>query len=169
MIVLVTDSLPSLTERTTMYKATVRALMRYSVKKLNEGDASLFLKLAASDAVIAFPGNNTWATMHRPTNPGRQRHATHQGVDECQAFADRFVDEGIQFEIEDILVNGPPWNTRIALRVVSYKPGPGGVDEYNNRAIALLEVRWGKLIIWEDYEDTERVAAWDQSRSQNAN
>jgi len=147
-----------------MYKASVRALMRYSVRKLNEGDADLFLRLAAPDAYIAFPGDNSWSTMFRPAHKDRYCHATHRGRTEVRAFADRFVDEGLQFEIEDILVNGPPWNTRIALRVHSYKPAPDGPDEYCNRAIALLEVRWGKLVAWEDYEDTERVAAWDQAQ-----
>ena len=147
-----------------MYKTAIRALMHFSVNKLNRGDATMMLRLADDDAVIAFPGDNSWATMFRPAQKQRGQHATHRGIDECRAFADRFADEGIQFEIEDILVNGPPWNTRIALRVQSYKPGANGVDEYNNRAIALLEVRWGKLIAWEDYEDTERVAAWDRNQ-----
>lgn len=147
-----------------MYKASVRALMRYSVKKLNSGDASLLLKLATPDAVIAFPGTNSWSTMFRPVVKSRERHVTHQGIEECRAFADQFVDNGVQFHIEDILVNGPPWNTRIALRVQSYVEGPDGVDEYNNRAVAILETKWGKLIAWEDYEDPERVAAWDASK-----
>jgi len=30
-------------------------------------------------------------------------------------------------------------------------------------AIALLETRWGRLKVWEDYEDCERVAAWDKA------
>ena len=148
-----------------MYKATVRALMRHCITKLNNGDAGLLLKLAQPDAYIAFPGNNSWATMFRPTAKGREVHRTHDGIDECRAFAERFVDEGVQFEIEDILVNGPPWDTRVALRVRSHKPGPDGLDEYNNRAVAFLETRWGRLSAWEDYEDTERVAAWDQIRS----
>lgn len=150
-----------------MYKATIRSLMKFSVNKLNAGDAAMLLRLADENAVIAFPGNNSWATMFRPAQKSRGQHATHRGIDECRAFADRFTNEGVQFEIEDILVNGPPWNTRIALRVKSYKPGTDGTDEYNNRAIALLEVRWGKLVAWEDYEDTERVAAWDQRRLAN--
>lgn len=148
-----------------MYKATVRALMRHSVKKLNGGDATMFLKLAAQDATIAFPGENSWSTMFRPVVKGRKKHVTHIGIEECTAFANRFVDQGVQFKIEDILVNGPPWNTRVALRVISYVDGPNGVDEYNNRAVALLETRWGKLISWEDYEDPERIAAWDAART----
>jgi len=151
-----------------VYKATVRALMRYSVQKLNGGDASLLLRLAAPNAGIAFPGVNSWSTMFRPVVKTRERHITHQGIEECKAFADRFVDERVQFHIEDILVNGPPWNTRVALRVQSYIEGPDGVDVYNNRAIALLETRWGRLIAWEDYEDPERITAWDAAKAAKA-
>ncbi len=149
-----------------MYKATVRALLRHSINKLNQGEVGLLLKLAAPDASIAFPGANSWASMYHAVSTGRQRHDTHRGIKECEGFADRFVTEGIQFVIEDILVNGPPWNTRVALRVHNFIAGADGVDEYNNRAIAFLEIRWGKLRRWEDYEDTERVAAWDQARAQ---
>ena len=149
-----------------MYKAMTRALMRHSVRRLNQGDYSVMLKMAHPDFELAFPGENSWATMVRPTEPGRERHVTHRGVEEATRFAERFVAEGVQFEIEDILVNGPPWNTRIAVRVQSFLPGPAGEpDEYNNRAMLLLEVVWGRLVRWEDYEDTERVAAWDLRRT----
>ena len=76
--------------------------------------------------------------------------------------ADRFVAEGIRFEIEDILVNGGPWNTRVAVRAHDYIEGSDG-DSYNNRVVAFLTIRWGRLVAWEDYEDTERVAAWDRA------
>ena len=144
-----------------MYKAAVRALLRHSVKKLNAGDPSLLLKIASPDMQLAFPGDNSWARMYRPVVKGRERNVTHRGVDECLAFAQRFVDRGIQFVIEDTLVNGPPWNTRIAIRVHVFIPAGDGNDVYNNRAVAFLEARWGRLVRWEDYEDTERVAALD--------
>lgn len=144
-----------------MYKASIRAILRHSVKKLNGGDPTLLLKLAAPDMQLAFPGDNSWARMYRPVAKGRDRQTTHRGVDECMGFAQRFVDRGIQFVIEDILVNGPPWNTRIALRVHVFIPSSDGPDVYNNRATAFLEARWGRLVTWEDYEDTERVAALD--------
>jgi ketosteroid isomerase-like protein len=102
--------------------------------------------------------------MFRPVVKGRAPHATHRGIDECRAFADRFAANGIQFVLEDILVNGGPWRTLVAMRVHSFLPSSDG-DKYSNRAIALLELRWGKLVVWEDYEDTERVAAWDRSES----
>ena len=148
-----------------MYKASIRTLLRRSISKLNSGDYSTMLKMADPDFELAFPGENSWARMFRPVQRGRHRHVTHRGLEEATAFADRFVDEGIQFEIEDILVNGPPWNTRIALRVHDFIPGiDDAADVYNNRAVLFLELRWGRLIRWEDYEDTERVAGWERSR-----
>lgn len=145
-----------------MYKMAVRALVRHGIAKMNEGDPGFMLKLAASDAEIAFPGDNSWASMHRPVEKGRQRHATHRGIDECRAFADRFTAQGIRFDIEDILVNGPPWNTRVAVRANDYIAGPPGSDDlYNNRTVAFMEIRWGRLHRWEDYEDTQRTTQWD--------
>lgn len=151
-----------------MYKASIRALLRYSINNLNRGDYSLMLKMASPDFELAFPGENSWATMFRPQQRGRARHVTHRGIDEAVAFADRFVAEGLQLEIEDILVNGPPWNTRVALRVHDFAAGDAGEpDVYNNRAVLFLELRWGRLVRWEDYEDTERVAAWDRDRARS--
>ena len=148
-----------------MYKAAVRALVRHSISGLNQGDPSLLLRLASADAELAFPGDNSWAAMHRPVEKGRHRHVTHQGIDECRSFAERFVSEGIQFEIEDILVNGPPWKLRVAVRTHDFiTSSTGGDDVYNNRAVLFLELRWAHLVRWEDYEDTERVATWDEQR-----
>jgi len=145
-----------------MYKASVRALVRHGIRRLNAGDPSFLLRLCGPAPELAFPGDNSWAAMFRPVVKGRECHVTHRGVDECRAFADRFVANKIQFAIEDILVNGPPWHTRIALRVHDYIDGPPGEpDVYNNRAVAFIELRWFKLVRWEDYEDCERVAAWD--------
>lgn len=151
-----------------MFKTATRALVRYSIGRLNEGDYSLLLKMADPDFGLAFPGDNSWATMFRPHENGRQVHVTHRGIDEATAFADRFVEAGVTFEIEDILVNGPPWNTRIAVRVRGFIADPsGGPDSYNNRAVLFLESRWGRIVRWEDYEDTERFAAWDATLIEN--
>lgn len=149
-----------------MYKASIRALMRHSIRRLNNGDYSLLIKMASPRFELSFPGDNSWATMFRPQAKGRLRHVTHRGVEEAAAFAERFVASGIRFEVEDILVNGPPWNTRIAVRAYDFIPGPANTpDAYANRAVLFLEVRWGRVVRWEDYEDTERVAAWDRAQA----
>lgn len=148
-----------------MYKAAVRALVRHGIGRLNAGDPEFVLRLAAADAELCFPGDNSWASMFRPVEKGGEAHVTHRGVEECRAFAERFVAEGLRFTIEDILVNGPPWRTRVALRAVDRQPEPVDGEAYVNRVVAWMELRWGKLVRWEDYEDTERVAAWDARRA----
>ena len=149
-----------------MYKAIVRGLVRKGLRELNAGNPDFILGLASPDAELAFPGDNSWATMFRPVVKGRERHVTHRGIVECRAFAERFVAEGIRFgEPEDVLVNGPPWRTRVAVRVHDFRSADDGSgDVYANRAVAFLELRWGKIVRWEDYEDTERVSAWDRER-----
>jgi ketosteroid isomerase-like protein len=141
-------------------------MIRRNITRLNAGDATAFLDLAAEDVELAFPGDNTWSREYRPVAKGRHRHVTHRGVTECRAFVERFVRDRIQFAVEDILVNGPPWRLRIAIRAHVFARVDGAAeDAYNNRVMAFLEFRWLKLIRWEDYEDTERTAAWDRARA----
>ncbi len=94
---------------------------------------------------------------------GRTAFVTHRGVAEARSFAERFVAEGIQVEIEDILVNGPPWHTRVAIRAHDHIAGPDGRDTYNNRFVDFIQIRWGRMHRFEVYEDTERVARWDEA------
>jgi ketosteroid isomerase-like protein len=144
-----------------MYKALTRLMVRRSIAELNAGDADASLRFAHPDIALAFPGDNSWATMHRPVVKGRRVHVTHRGIHEVRAFSRRLVDEGPQFRIEDILVNGPPWNTRVALRAHDFIPGPDGTDAYNNRIVSMITLRWGRITAWETYADTERVARLD--------
>jgi ketosteroid isomerase-like protein len=128
------------------------------VRQLNAGNYEPLRKMAAPDAELAFPGDNTWAREFRPVERSRAQHTTHRGLAELEVFAQRFVEAGLRLEVDDILVNGPPWNTRICVRATDGTPD--GV--YVNRVCAFIEVRWGRIHRWEDYLDTERVAAWDR-------
>ncbi len=45
------------------------------------------------------------------------------------------------------------------------RPGADGVaghDRYTNRAVLYVRTRWGKIVAHEDFEDTERTAAYDR-------
>jgi ketosteroid isomerase-like protein len=146
-----------------MYKAAARWMIRRSISKLNSGDYRPTLAMIADDATLAFPGDNSWANQHRPTQRGRDAFATHRGRDEIEAFLQRYVQAHIQMVVDDILVNGPPWNTRAAVRVHHWVEGPDGRDVYSNRAVLFVTTAWGKIRSQEDYEDTERVAAFDHA------
>ena len=112
---------------------------------------------------VELPWRQHLVPQHRPSQAGRAAFATHQGKAEIEAFLRRYVDNHIHMEVEDILVNGPPWNTRAAVRVHHWITGPDGKDLYSNRAVLMVRTAWGKIRSQEDYEDTERVSAFDAS------
>jgi ketosteroid isomerase-like protein len=143
-----------------MYKAAARALIRRNIRELNEGRYEPALAMFADDAQLTFPGQNSWSRQHRVPRGGRTPDPTHRGRDEIESFLRSYADLGIQMEVEDILVNGPPWNLRAAVRVHDWIPGPNG-DVYANRAVLMVRVVWGKIRSQEDYEDTERTSALD--------
>jgi ketosteroid isomerase-like protein len=145
-----------------VYKATARWLIRRNIRLLNEGRYQPTLAMFARDATLTFPGDNTWSRMFRTPASGRTATPTHRGRDEIEAFLRRFVDAGLQMEVEDILVNGPPWNMRAAARVHDWATGPDGQEVYANRAVLFVRVAWGKIREQEDYEATHAIDAFDE-------
>jgi len=137
-------------------------MIRRNIERLNAGDLGPTLAMFADNATLSFPGDNSWATMERPTTVGREAFATHRGRDEIRRFLERYVAQGMHMVVDDILVNGPPWHTRAAVRVHHWVTGPDGTDVYTNRAVLFVDTRWGRIQTQEDYEDTERVAAYDR-------
>ena len=143
-----------------MYKATVRWMIRRNIARLNAGDYRPALAMFGDDLEFSFPGDNSWAVEFQPVERGRHAHVTHRGKAEMEQFLQRYVAAGIQMEVEDVLVNGPPWNMRAAVRVHVWSLGQSG-DRYSNRAVLFVTATWGKLRTQEDYEDTQRAAAFD--------
>jgi len=146
-----------------MYKAVARAMIRRNIEKMNHGHYRPALAMFTEDAVLTFPGDNSWSRLCRTPNPGRAASPTHRGRGEIEKFLVRYTEFGIQMKVEDILVKGPPWNMRVAVRVHDWIAGPGGTDAYANRAVLWANLSWGKIRSQEDYEDTERAAAYDRA------
>lgn len=151
-----------------MYKATVRWMVKRNIDKINNGNMAPALAMFADDATLSFPGDNSWSNMIRPTAIGREAFVTHRGKDELRQFLQRYVDQRLHMVVDDILVNGPPWNTRAAVRVHHWVTGPDGTDIYTNRAVLFVDTRWGKIREQEDYEDTERITAYDRILAHDA-
>ncbi len=147
-----------------MYKTGVRMMIRRNIEALNKGRYGPALAMFHDDAELAFPGNNSWSSQHRTPVAGRAPFPTHKGRVEIEAFLRRYVAHGIHMEVEDILVNGPPWNTRAAVRVHHWIAAADGHDLYANRAVLMVRASWGRVRSQEDYEDTERVSAFDEAR-----
>ncbi len=109
-----------------MYKAAVRWMIRRNIASLNAGDHRPALAMFSDDIEFSFPGDNSWADEFRPVRRGREVHVTHRGKAEMERFLQRYVAAGLQMEVEDILVNGPPWNLRAAVRVHDFAPSEVG-------------------------------------------
>jgi len=122
-----------------MYKATARWMIKRNIAKLNAGDYGPALAMYADGATLAFPGANSFATMYRPAERGIASHPTHRGRAEIEAFLRRYTAEGIQMVVEDILVNGPPWNARAAVRCHDWIEGDP--RPYENRAVMWVRTR----------------------------
>jgi len=132
-----------------MYKWAVRRQIRRNIAALDRGDPAPLLKGYADDAVLVFPGDSSWGGEHR----GRA------GIEQ---FLRRFIAAGLSGTAEDILVNGPPWRTRIAVVFPDRASDRDGNEVYANRAVLYAIARWGKITRQEDFEDTVKVEAFDR-------
>jgi ketosteroid isomerase-like protein len=132
-----------------MYKWAIRRQIRRNVAALAAGDPGPVLAGYADDAVLVFPGDSSWAGEHR-------------GKPAIEAFIHRFLDVGLVGTTHDILVNGPPWNTRVAVLFTDAVADDDGVVVYENRAVLIARLRWGKIVHQEDFEDTQKVEAFDR-------
>jgi ketosteroid isomerase-like protein len=132
-----------------MYKWAIRRQIRRNVAALRAGDLAPLLSGYADDAVLVFPGVSSWGGEHR-------------GKPAIEAFLRRFLDAGLVGETHDILVNGPPWNTRIAVLFTDAATDADGKIVYENRAVLYGHIRWGKIVHQEDFEDTQKVEAFDR-------
>lgn len=132
-----------------MYKFAVRRMIRRRVDALGRGDPGPLLAGYADDAVLVFPGNSSWSGEHR-------------GKPAIEAFLRRFLEVGIVGEVHDILVNGPPWRTTVCVLFADRAVDGAGVTVYDNRAVLFGRIVWGKIVYHEDFEDTQKVEAFDR-------
>jgi ketosteroid isomerase-like protein len=121
------------------------------VRRLNAGDHSTLLAAYADDAVLRFAdGDHRWAGDW----VGRA------GVDR---FLQNFTAAGVQGEIGQIALSGPPWALTMWVRFDDHADGPDGARLYENRTVLVMRTRWGKVVDHEDfYVDTAKLPAFDR-------
>ena len=138
-----------------MYKWAVRYMIRRNVQALASGDLAPLLAGYADDAVLVFPGASSWGGEHR-------------GKAAIKTFLQRFLAAGLAGEVHEILVNGPPWRTTVAVLFTNRAADESGATVYENRAILYGRARWGKIVYQEDFEDTHKVEAFDRYLTQRS-
>jgi uncharacterized protein (TIGR02246 family) len=132
-----------------MYGRIARRMMRRAVDRLNAGDIEPTMRSYADDAVLVFPGDHSWA--------GR-----YAGREAIEGFYRRAVETGLRFELGEVAVKGPPWNTAVWFRLRDRAVDEAGDEIYANRAMEFARSRWGRIVYQEIYLDTQRVAELDR-------
>jgi ketosteroid isomerase-like protein len=140
--ILLGSALPSL------HAGLVRRLFRFNIARVNEGDPAPLLRSYARDVVFTFPGTSSWG-------------GTFRGREAVERWVGRFVETGLRLEPNDIVVSGPPWNTRACLRFTDTFTAADGSVPYRNEGIIYARIAWGRLKAYEVHEDTHRTTAFD--------
>ena len=124
---------------------------RQSVDALNRGDYGPLLDGFTDDAVLHFnDAPHRWAGEHR-------------GRAAIELFLQDFVSAGLQGEIKDLWVSGPPWSLTAVARFDDHAAGPDGEELYSNQTMILVRTRWGKVFEQRDfYVDTGRMIDFDR-------
>ena len=100
----------------------------------------------------------------RALNAGDHRWSgEHRGRAAIDRFLRNFVGAGLQGEIRELFVAGPPWRLTVIARFDDRATGPDGDELYANRVILLVRTRWRRIVHHEDfYEDTGRILALER-------
>lgn len=131
-----------------MYAWCVRFMIRRSIQRHQAGDVEALLAAYADDVRFVFPGQSSWSADLR-------------GKNAIEPWLRRFHRVGIQLDAHEILVNGPPWNTTVCVRITDRAMDSAGQVVYSNRGVIFGKVVWGKITYYEVYEDTQKLSEFD--------
>ena len=129
-----------------MYRRIVAGLVRRRYAELDRHDHSGVVSRFADDVHFRFAGDPPLAVD------------CHSRVEAERWFArlfERFPD--LRFEVEEVIVAGPPWRTRIVTRYTTRAtPRPGRT--LVNPGVQVARLRWGRVTEDLLYPDTQAVA-----------
>jgi len=129
-----------------MYGWLVERLVRRSFDRLSAGDPSVVLANFGDGTRLVFPGRNSWAI-----------DSTDRA--EIEAWFRRLAALGLQFTVRDVMVKGPPWNTRVCTQGTDQTDTATG--PYSNQWAQCARLTWGKLTEDVIYLDTQKLAAFE--------
>ena len=140
----------ALAGRALLHRALL-AKFRGDVERLNAGDHRSLLAGYADDAVLRFnPGEHRWA-------------GDHVGKPAIDRFLRNFTGAGLQGEITQLWLGGPPWALTMVARFDDAASAPDGTEIYANQTCLVLRTRWGKIVEHQDfYQDTGRILTFEE-------
>lgn len=129
-----------------MFRLIVALRVRAAWEHLASGDYSYVLNQFAPSFAHSFAGDHAL---------GGERHSRDSQRDWFERLF--LLLPGIEFTLEDVLVRGWPWRTRVValLRVRAAVAG----QPYENEFVQTLDLRWGRITRIHNLEDTQKLAA----------
>lgn len=132
-----------------MYRMIIRSKIRQAFAALSRGDTPTLLAAMAPDVHHSFPGASALGGERRTI------------VDVETWFQRLFrLLPGLQFTIQTLAVDGPPWDTRIGVEWTNTGTLLDG-SQYANTGAHILRVRWAKIVAFHAYLDDQ--AAFDSA------
>ena len=116
-----------------MYYRIVRQTIEQGFQRLNQGDPEAILSKFAPTAHFRFYGDHALgANLHTP--------------DAIRQWFARILRlfPGIRIEPTAIQVSGLPWDTLVSVQLAICVPREGGA--YQNSALQMLRLRWGRVV-----------------------
>lgn len=128
-----------------MYKVIVARRLRRAWQHLARGDYNYVLDGFATSFAHSFAGDHAL---------GGERH----GRKAQRAWFERLFRllPGAEFTLEDVLVRGWPWRTRV-IALLSVRATVAG-HPYDNELVQTIDLRWGRITRIHTLEDTQKLA-----------
>lgn len=128
-----------------MYHFFLKRRLRHVVERLNAGDYAFIKGQFAPDAVHWFSGEHALG--------GQRSTAT-----DIARWYERLprVFPGLTFTVLELIVMGPPWNTRAVLEWVDHAKDRNGAP-LPNQGTFVIQLAWGRVKSFHVYCDTARL------------
>lgn len=126
-----------------MYAQLVERRTRRVYAYFNAQDAEPAIERFAEDAQLVFRGRSKLA-------------ADLHGKREIATWLRNLMRLNLRWEVHDVVVQGPPWNTRLATRYTVH----GGRGELSYEGVQYAQLRWGRVRLDDILPDTEAVATY---------
>jgi ketosteroid isomerase-like protein len=132
-----------------MRRLLAKAIVYWTYAGLRQGNSARARALFSRQGRLTFAGTHSWSA---DTTDAATRNA----------WFERFAVQRPQLHARDVLVTGPLWAMRIAVRFDDAILGASGDPLYSNRGMQYLVTRWGRVVLDEVHLDTQKVAALDE-------
>lgn len=128
-----------------MRALAVKLFMGRVFAGLSRGRTRLALLLMGDRVRFRFPGEHSFS-------------ADYDDPADVAAWMERLAAFRPRLQIDDVAVAGPPWNMRAFMRYRDWIDVPPHGGPYANEICSFVRIRWVKVVEYQVYLDTQRVA-----------